>query len=436
MADSTTPTTSWWRPAAQDRHPLKGPVAPPLCPSRGHRPASTGHHHSAARAAEPTICVRADPVLGPLDPVLDGAAVAPVLGAERCVPRHVRYRPGRELRVLYELDAGLAHLTVLRPDRTQRLWSRVQASGLLERAPDGARPVPELGGVLQRYPVDLRLPGLLEVARSDETAGSNRAGPGSPAGAGMELVRYKPGRRALLRGRGEYAKVRADDAGARTVALARELIRRGIATPTPLHHDAALRMTVHAEVPGTRLADLRGPALEAWMEPVAEALARLHATRIPGLPPHSMHDEVADLQAAATTAAALRPQRADAIARLTCALVACLQHGHGTATIHGSFHQDQVLVGDDGVILLDLDSAAAGDPLLDVGHFAAYLSAAGELTARDRFLAACDTPAPIHEAAALLRWSSLPFRTLEPGWPEAIDRRLDLAAVRLRRSGG
>ena len=32
MADSTTPTTAWPRLAAQDRHPLKGPVAPPLCP--------------------------------------------------------------------------------------------------------------------------------------------------------------------------------------------------------------------------------------------------------------------------------------------------------------------------------------------------------------------------------------------------------------------
>ena len=371
--------------------------------------------------------MRADPVLGPLDRVLDGAAVAPVLGAERCVPRHVRYRPGRELRVLYELDTGLAHLTVLRPDRTRRLWSRVRASGLLERAPDGARPVPELGGVLQRYPVDVRLPGLLDVARSDEIVGSS-------AGGRMKLVRYKPGRRALLRGRGVYAKVRADDAGARTVALAKALIRRGVATPTPLRHDAALRMTVHAEAPGTRLADLQGPELEAWMEPVAEALARLHATRIEGLDP--VHDEPADLRAAAATAAALRPERAAEIGRLAGALVAGLQDRHGTATLHGSFHQDQVLVGDDGVFLLDLDSAAAGDPLVDVGHFAAYLSAAGESTARERFLAAYGTTAPVHEAAALLRWSSLPFRTLEPGWPEAVDRRLDLAAARLRGSSG
>jgi aminoglycoside phosphotransferase (APT) family kinase protein len=98
-------------------------------------------------------------------------------------------------------------------------------------------------------------------------------------------------------------------------------------------------------------------------------------------------------------------------------------------TIHGSFHHDQVLVGDDGVVLLDLDSAATGEPLLDVGHFASYLSAAGEMGARERFLDAWAAPpaALLYEAAALLRWSSLPFRDLESDWPAAVERRIDMA---------
>jgi hypothetical protein len=51
-----------------------------------------------------------------------------------------------------------------------------------------------------------------------------------------------------------------------------------------------------------------------------------------------------------------------------------------------------------------------------------------------RFLEACD-PGPealLFEAAALLRWSSLPFRDVEPGWREAVARRVELARVRLR----
>jgi aminoglycoside phosphotransferase (APT) family kinase protein len=104
-----------------------------------------------------------------------------------------------------------------------------------------------------------------------------------------------------------------------------------------------------------------------------------------------------------------------------------------SATIHGSFHDDQVLVGDGGVTLLDLDSAATGHPLFDVGEFASYLTAAAEHEARGRFLEACGAgrDALVFEAAALLRWSSLPFRDLEPGWPEAVRRRVELAGERL-----
>jgi hypothetical protein len=360
-----------------------------------------------------------DPALGPVGIALDGGAVAGLLGVERCVPRYARYRPARQLQVLYELESGsLAHLTVLPPARAERLWGRVAASGLLERVPGGARRVPELGAVLQRYPVDVRLPGLVE------------------ASAAAELVRYKPGRRAVLRyrldGRVVYGKLRADDAGAEHVRLGRELIERGIATPTPLRYEQSLRMAVHEAAPGTRLADLRGAALEDWMEPVAETLARLHAARVPGLAAHSMGREVEELRAAADTAAALLPHRRTAIEELCERVVA--RHAAvrpGAHTIHGSFHDDQVLVGEAGAVLLDLDSAAVGDPLLDVGHFASYLSASGQTAARARFLAAYGREAPLQEAASLVRWSSLPFRRLEPGWPAAVERRLELAAERL-----
>jgi hypothetical protein len=55
MADSPIPTTGWTRLAAPDRHPPKGPVAPPLFPFVVRRPASTIHGHPAARIEESTI---------------------------------------------------------------------------------------------------------------------------------------------------------------------------------------------------------------------------------------------------------------------------------------------------------------------------------------------------------------------------------------------
>jgi aminoglycoside phosphotransferase (APT) family kinase protein len=268
-----------------------------------------------------------------------------------------------------------------------RLWEKVAGSPLAERA---------LGGVVQRFPLDVRLPGLEEAM------------------AGGELVRYKPGRRAVVRYAGAYGKLRAD--GRPPVALP--------GTPRVLEHRPGL--TVYEEVPGTPLRELD---LEAWMEPVAEAMARLHATPA-DLPRHSMQAEIADLRAAAETAAAIGADPGDLAERLAVLMAAVEPQA---ATIHGSFHDDQVLVGDE-IVLLDLDSAAIGHPLLDVGHFASYLTAAGEDAARARFLEACD-PGPealLFEAAALLRWSSLPFRDLEPGWREAVAHRVDLARARLR----
>jgi Phosphotransferase enzyme family len=356
---------------------------------------------------------------------IDGGAAAEALaphlpGLERCTPRYVKYKPGHNCQVLYDLvvdgTCAAGHLTMLRPRRAERLWSRVVESRLPERAGVPACHVGELAAVLQLYPVDLRLPGLVEAA------------------AGAELVRYKPGRRAVLRyRRGErvvYGKLRADDAGRSHMAVARSLIAAGVATPTPLEYRPALRMTVHAEAPGGRLAEKRGADLEVWMEPVADALARLQATSIADLPAFSVERELEDLRAAAETAAALLPELRGAIDRLAARLIADFTDVRPRArVIHGSFHDDQVLVGPAGVILLDLDSVAVGDPLLDVGHFASYLGAAGQHGARSRFLDAC-TPGPealLFEAAALVRWSSLPFRTLEPDWPAAVEQRLKLA---------
>ena len=413
-----------------------------------------------------------DPVLQPVAVALDGSAVAEVLArhlatrVERCTPLYVKYRPGRHCLVLYEIaleDAQtgrqtttLGHATVLGARRADRLWSRLADSGLAERAarlhPElsvgTACRLPELGAVLQLFPVDVRLPGLAEAtSQSAMRTALGEALVGSVASScSLELVRYKPSRRAVLRyrlgspeTRVAYGKLRADSAGAVQVALANELIERGVPTPAPLAYLPHLQMTIHSEARGTRLAELRGDRSFAdWMEPVADVLARLHGTSIAVLPAHSPDGEAADLRAAAETAAALLPQRRADIGRLAARLSAHLAAIQPRAhTIHGSFHDDQVLVGEAGAVLVDLDSAALGEPLLDVGHFASYLSAAGETAARAGFLEAYARRRPagpevlLFEAAALVRWSSLPFRELEPAWPAAVERRLELALERL-----
>jgi hypothetical protein len=55
MTDPATPAPAWARPAAPDRHPLKGSVAEPLSPSRVHRPASTVRGHAGTAATRSII---------------------------------------------------------------------------------------------------------------------------------------------------------------------------------------------------------------------------------------------------------------------------------------------------------------------------------------------------------------------------------------------
>jgi len=103
--------------------------------------------------------------------------------------------------------------------------------------------------------------------------------------------------------------------------------------------------------------------------------------------------------------------------------------------IHGDFDTDQVLFTSEGVAILDFDEAAQGDPVADLGSFAARLEWAalrGDLSAgRAKVLtenllegycraAHCDLPAhfDLYKAAGLLRVAPHPFRNRLPDWPE------------------
>jgi hypothetical protein len=438
-----------------------------------------GGESQDARPGSPAPLPPQDAVLGPISPALDGERVADLLTAaltdpveggarvSRCRPIYLRYSPGRYCRVLYDVafedpetgaaTESLAHATLLRDDRAARLWARGEAQLLAERArglhraPPAVRAafLPELRALVQVYPVDLHLPGLIEAA--SPAAMLERLTAVLPDGERLravepELVRYKPRRRAVLRmglEGGErsaaFAKVRADGRGALIQRAARALVGAGVSVPEDLGYLDDLRLMLAAEAPGTRLKELRGGGeYTAAMEPVAEVLALVHACEIDGLPAPGPEAEVAELQAGAATAAAVLPSAAARIEPLADRLAAALADlDVAVGTIHGSFHDDQVLVSPAGVTLVDLDSIQRGPPPADVGHFLSYLSADGAEDARDAFLDAYARrgrvpPAVlVFEAASLLRWSTLPFRELRPDWPEAVERRVELAEARI-----
>ncbi|MGH2985759.1 MAG: hypothetical protein ACRDLO_03600, partial [Solirubrobacterales bacterium] len=192
-----------------------------------------------------------------------------------CRPTYVRYTPGRYCRVLYEVtfqepetgaeSEGLAHAALLRGNRAERLWSGGGPQRLAQRAAtvhpgppaERAAYVPALRAIVQVYPVDLDLPGLVEAA--SPAVMRERLRTVLPEGPQLrkvepELVRYKPRRRAVLRlrldggGRGAaYAKVRADERGALIQRSAGALAAAGVPVPDTLGYLPDLRLMLAAE---------------------------------------------------------------------------------------------------------------------------------------------------------------------------------------------
>ena len=383
-----------------------------------------------------------DPALPGLPTALDGDAVRTLLAPHvtdgcRLVsvrPAYVRYKPGTSCLVQYELDfAGrpgstLAHVKLFAGVRAQKLWAKGSLQQLA--AQNGSAPLasaahlPELGAVLHTFPVDPALPALVAAA--------------SPA---AELVRYKPGRKALLRYGPAYAKLYDDERAPLVFAAGRAVEAAGIATAHPLACFPSLRMAVHAEVAGVPLRDLHGGAFAAGVRAAGEALGALHAIAVPGLPRHTCADEAGELAAAARAVATLRPELGEDAARVAADVTDLLAElaGETTAT-HGDFSDDQVLVAADGVVLLDFDESRAAHPWRDVGNFLAHLALRGDDAARSSFLDGYgltdDERLRPFEAGALLKLAVDPFRRLEANWPIGLERRLALARGRLPSTTG
>ncbi|PWD51529.1 hypothetical protein C8046_13555 [Serinibacter arcticus] len=230
------------------------------------------------------------------------------------------------------------------------------------------------GGRLLMHPMgsDARLPALADrLAR------------------GERIVVHRPGRRAVLRGPGAadpYVKVtrrgRASDAVARHRVLAAHLA--GTARAAEIR-EAGGDAVVLAPLPGASLLRLGGDAgvpvgtlAAAWggVGRMLRALRRAPTTgAVAGLP---VHDAEAERRTAlAWVGPALergllpavdRPEVEEALAELTQGTPAA------EGLLHRDLHDQQVLVADDGALgLLDLDTAARGESVLDLANLLAHL---------------------------------------------------------------
>lgn len=185
---------------------------------------------------------------------------------------------------------------------------------------------------------------------------------------------------------------------------------------------------------------LRLPEIElAPFRVAGAALAELHTQIVAGLRLLTRQEEAASLASMGAGVGRVSPDLAERTGTLAGRLGACLMAEPPLARpIHGDFYAKQVLVGNDGAAILDMDRAAFGDPSLDLGLFVAHLEREilrGGLPA-DRLepirkallegyldVAHDYDPARVvlYTAVGLLRLAPNPFRHRQQDWPRATE---------------
>ena len=276
-------------------------------------------------------------------------------------------------------DAGLHHAAALaalvcEPFRDRRPdWPRASAA-LLRRAAGLAGREGALARALDR----------------DAMAAAIAAAWGMPVTLDPpELLRDRPGRRALIAYRGTtpdgafetYGKLRVKGLDRRIPALHRQLaaaLPGEVGVPAVIGLLPEAGIWLQARVHGRLLADLLDGADTAPFQAAGRALAHLHAVpldRIGAAPEWEMRDELAVMRAALDKAAAARPEWRRPLAEMGAALTGLarsLPPGPRTG-IHRDFYPDQVIVAPGRAWLLDLDLFAIGDPAIDIANFIAHL---------------------------------------------------------------
>ncbi len=400
-----------------------------------------------------------------------GALAAGGTATGRFRPTWVRYKPGASCIVRGTFDApggDWATVAIYAGDRAAwvgrpggRLSRLARRADALHGPAVRAAVLPQLGALVQRAPLDRKLPWLVAATRPGAWAGVLGDGQAADDDT-VEWIRHVPERKAVLRlARPDvFIKLNARRSPSALARWHRVLAAHGLPVGRMLGFDDAQGWTAVAALPGRTLRALRDDGdgdLEAWAAAATAAVQRLHALpaacrAASGLARRTAASEAATVVGAAAYLDGLRAGGFGA-GRLAEAVAAGLAEAPWRwRVLHGDWHDQQVLVGPAGVQLVDFDDAALGEPALDLGTFVAHVAAGdavapfaprtprhpaapGVRDAVQRAVAARDATAAgalaLHEAAALLRLAVHPFRRLDPAWPDAVAAVLAAAGARL-----
>jgi hypothetical protein len=211
----------------------------------------------------------------------------------------------------------------------------------------------------------------------------------------------------------------------------------------PIAYLSRLRTVLQEEVPGTSLLDLllhRGEEALPVIRRAARALASLHLGHVDTPRRHSLRDEAADLQGGGEVLRWVCPHLAPDIENIVDAVVAGLEDLEEVppAPTHLDFAFDHIMVEGDRLGLIDLDSLAEADPVLDVAILLSHLTSHSLISTlpRDRarkaarvfveeYLAyvpeAWHARLPLLYADSVIQTAAGVFLTQQADWPEKIE---------------
>lgn len=298
--------------------------------------------------------------------------------------------------------------------RTSRQWARMQqgnadlGQGIGPLQLPMASYFPELDVIVQVFPFDFRLPGLLSVVDGSPElvqalAGSESADVWSKDSWQAEVVRYRPDMRVMARvsllatnartgqqvSREAFAKVyREEEEGQRSARLLSALSAAAaqgnldFSVAQPIAYLEQLKTLLLSVAPGVRLLDIvrrsKGDEAIRDVRCAARAVASMHQVDLPAdvLPvmAHDKDQQFVDVMAGLVEE---HPNLEQQILELQAAIDGALQTPI-LAPTHYDLKQGHMLLNGEQVYILDFDKMAFGDPLVDVANIVATLSAERE----------------------------------------------------------
>lgn len=350
---------------------------------------------------------------------------------------HVDHRPGRSTKALYRTLVSWPELDGPTGPPREELFGASAHIGEPEKDLHGAEQSllmtdGEISARVWRYPNDPWLPMLARVCYPDvvgtaleEIGVPTGTAPGEPLD--LEVISYRPGRRAVLRvalaDRSVYLKVMQPHRSGEIVERHRHLLSAGVPVPQVLAHHEGL--VVLAELPGRPLA-------RAVLEEGVDACRGEDLVALLDRLPASLY--TAPLRAPWTDSAAFYAGIVGAsmpalMPRLD-ALVTGIRTGlaevdqriglHPHDVVHGDFYEAQVFVEDGRVVgLLDIDTVGPGRRSDDLACLLAHLSILADYGTTGRI--APEIHARVREATA--------------AWTETFAERVDAQELALRAAG-